>query len=928
MKRLLLLLFRRFTIIPLLLLLWAPFFLMALDPDRAVSQYSIRAFNMESDLPANSIFALRQTRDGYLWIGTSAGLVRFDGQHFELYDKSKTPQLKSNEISALYEDRKGNLWIGADSGGLTRYKDGKFFTYPVIMQGHFNKIRAINEDRRGNLWIGSLTSGLACLRGDNITIYTKKDGLPDDRVKSIYKDEEEDLWVVTTSGIVKIDGQGNFQRRVTKEILPYYHMTCLYEADKGDLWIGTVIGLFRMKNGVLTAYGTEVGIPRKAIYSLYRDRPGNLWIGMEEGGLIRMRDGVSSTLPVEDGQAWGPVSTLYEDREGILWVGTLDGGLFQLRDSKFINYTGREGLTHNFVNCIYEDRAGNLLIGTKEGLNRLENGILPAVPVTGKGFFKKNVLQLFEDRRTYLWIGTLTGLYRFKKGKLSALTTAEGLSGNRINCIAGDSRGYTWVGTKNGLNRFDERSGRFTVFSTKDGLLSNHIDCIFEDSRGNFWIGTDTGLNFMRDGVFSIYNLPVKIAGQNFYCIYQDSEETLWFGTSSGLIRISFPLPGTRENKTGQTTLYTTAGDLIENYVYAILEDESGYLWLAGRNGISRIRKNELTDFAEGKIAQVHPDCYNEQDGMKNRWCTGTGCKTRDGRFWFPTIEGAAVIDPDRFSEGAASKTANNIPPPIIEGFIVDGEPIDMGGARADKPVTLAPGKKRLEFRYRAISFINPHKTRYKLKLAGYDSDWVDRENILSTIYTGLSPGEYTFEVKACDPDGIWSEKSASFSFYLKPYFYRTSLFFLAVFLLLAAALFFYFPFRQKRRRIGDLGLHPQPELLSPPGMDERFAWELNDIMDKNLSDADFNVDRLCKILKLSRATLYRKIHEISGENPTEFIRSYRLDRAAELLKKEFVSVLEVALEVGFSSSAYFTKCFKKKFLQLPSEYQAAHTER
>jgi ligand-binding sensor domain-containing protein/signal transduction histidine kinase/DNA-binding response OmpR family regulator len=762
----------------------------------------VQTWNLQSGLPANSIFAVQQTRDGYLWIGTQDGLVRFDGHHFEIYNQKNTPQLNCNIIRALYEDRSGTLWIGTTSGGLTRYNQGEFYTYSITKYKTLEGISAINEDRWGNLWIGSFTRGLTCLSAGQFTIFTTNEGLPANQVRCIYKDTNEDLWVCTVTGIVKVIKPGIFQHYALQDQLPYYKTVCLYEEDKKELWIGTSNkGLFRLKNGTYTAYGREAGIPHLIIICLYRDSMKNMWIGTDGGGLTRMTNGVLSTLPVNGGLASGFIYSITEDREGSLWVGTLDGGLHQLRDSPFTTYTTTEGLVHNYVNCVYEDTAGSLWIGTKQGLSRLnaQTQTLNTVLTTREGLLNNSIECLWEDPPGHLRIGTMGGLHQFKDGKLTVLTKKQGLSDNRVFCLLKDRRENTWIGTVNGLNRLD-KNGKLTVFTRDEGLSGNQVQVIHEDRKGTLWIGTDAGLNRYDRGLITPYRSLPGSENPFIRCAYEDSGGTLWFGTESGLIRMR------EKNTTWHMYTYTIRSGLIENVIYSILEDEDGYFWLAGQNGVSRVSKQELEDVAAGKIKQIRVKSFNEEDGMKSRWCTGIGCKTRDGRFWFPTSIGLAVIHPHQ--------TGTGTPPPhlIIEKFIADGETIKSfcggpgGGFLEKSPLAaggilkLSPGKKRLEFYYTAVSFIKPGEIGFKIKLAGYDPDWVEVGTARSTTYTGLSPGHYTFSVTACSPDGVWSSEVASFSFYMRPYFYQTGWFYIAAALFVLAAAFSFY-----RIRVGHL---------------------------------------------------------------------------------------------------------------------------
>jgi signal transduction histidine kinase/ligand-binding sensor domain-containing protein/DNA-binding response OmpR family regulator len=797
--------FFKIFIIPFLyLFLCTGYPLRALDPNRRITQYMVQTWNMQGGLPANSIFAVQQTRDGYLWIGTQDGLVRFDGHHFETYNQKNTPQLNCNIIRALYEDKTGTLWIGTTSGGLTRYNQGEFYTYPITKYKTLEGISAIDEDRWGNLWIGSFTRGLTCLSAGQFTAYTTNEGLPSNQVRGICKDKNGNLWVCTVTGIVKVDKPGVFRHDVTQDLLSDYKTVCLYEKDEKELWIGTGDkGLFRLKNSTLTAYGTEAGIPHLTIICLYRDSMKNLWIGTDGGGLTRMTNGKLSTLYVNDGLASGFVYSICEDREGSLWVGTLDGGLHQLRDSIFTTFTTAEGLAHNYVDCIYEDRAGRLWIGTKGGLSQLDlkTSTLTTVLTTRQGLLNNFIQCLGQDSSGYLWIGTWGGLQRFKDGKLTTLTKKQGLSDNRVLCLLEDKRENTWIGTANGLNRLD-KSGALTVFTRNEGLSSNLVQVIHEDSKGTIWIGTDAGLNRYDRGLITAFRSLPGNENPFIRCVYEDSGGTLWFGTESGLIRMK------EKNTIKQMLTYTTRDGLIENVIYSILEDEEGFLWLAGQNGVSRVSKQELEDVAAGKIKQIRVNSFNEEDGMKSRWCTGIGCKTRDGRFWFPTAVGLTVINPQQ--------TGIDTPPPhlIIEKLVADGETMKSfcggpgGGFLEKSPLELPPGKKRLEFYYTAASFIKPGKIGFKIKLAGYDRDWVEVGTARSTTYTGLSPGHYTFNVAACSTDGIWGSEGASISFYLWPYFYQTVWFYVfAVFFVLLAAFSFYrYRVRQLRAREKELG--------------------------------------------------------------------------------------------------------------------------
>jgi signal transduction histidine kinase/ligand-binding sensor domain-containing protein/CheY-like chemotaxis protein/AraC-like DNA-binding protein len=767
--------------------------LIAAAPGSTFINYNVQEWETDSGLPGNSVIALRQTADGYLWIGTQDGLVRFDGVHFEVYTRETVPQLKSNEIHALYADRNNVLWIGTATGGLTYYKDGEFFTYPAAENNALSRIRAIAEDRWGNLWIGSSTGGLTCLNNGKFTTYTTKHGLPGNQVRFIYKDENQDLWVAVSAGIVKLQEPGTFQTYAPHDLLPYLKTACLYETGTGNLWIGTGDGgLFKLKNGNAAACSTGADVMPGPINTIYKDRRENLWIGMDGGGLIRLNGGEVLDC--------GSVYAITEDSEGGLWVGTLDRGLYRLNDNKFAAYTARDGLSHDIAHCIYETRDGVIWVGTEGGLDRIKNGKPSTVLTTGAGLLNNLVSCLFEDTAGNLWIGTWGGLHRYRDGKLTVLTQKNGLSDNRVKCIREDKQGDTWIGTENGLNRYHRTTGKFEIFNTGRGLSGNIIGFILEDSGGDLLIGTNAGLDRISDGIITAYRYT---AGEDDYfleCAYEDKEGMPWLGTDRGLILA--------QRKADDSSAKAPRARLTENQVCTILEDDRGNFWLGGRKGISRAAKKDLVDFAMGKTREVTIQTYNEKDGMKSRWCKGPGCKSRDGLMWFPTSMGVVVIDPHTI------KPEPIVSAPVIEKIIADGEAIPIksfcggpgGGVLEKSPLAaggsldLGPGKKRLGIYYTAVSFNHPQKVRFRIKLEGYDSDWEEVGNLRSAVYTGLAPGHYTFKVIAGNQEGTWNPKGAALSFYLRPYFYQAAWFYIiAAFFLLGAAFTFY------RVRVGRL---------------------------------------------------------------------------------------------------------------------------
>ena len=732
----------------------------ALDPDKAITQYVHDVWQTEQGLPQNSVHAIVQTRDGYLWLATEEGLVRFDGVRFVVFDKTNTKEMRSNYLQSLFQDRNGNLWIGAD-GGLNRFRDGKFTSY-TTKEGLLNDtVHTLYEDREGNLWIGT-NGGLSRFRDGKFVSYTTREGLSTDLVRSLYGDREGNLWIGTRGGGLSRFKDGRFTTYTSKEGLSNDIVHSLFEDREGNLWIGTEGGgLNRFKDGKFTNYTTKEGLSNDSVWSIYEDRERNLWIGTEGGGLNRLKDGKLTSYATREGLSNDFVLSSFEDREGNLWIGTHGGGLNRFKDGKFTSYATSEGLSNDIVWSVYEDREKNLWIGTNgRGLNNFKDGKFTNY-TTRDGLSNDFIFSLYADRDANLWIGTDGGLNRFKNGNFANYTTRDGLSSDSVFSMNEDSEGDLWIGTDKGLNRL--KDGKLTTYTTKDGLSNDTIYFLHGDREGNLWIATDGGLSRYKDGEFRTYTSKDGLSIDFVRSLYEDRQGNLWIGTNGG---------GLNRFKDGRFTNFTTRNGLFDDLVLAILEDRSENLWMSCNKGIFRVSKKQLNDFADGKIQSITSVRYDISDGMKSSECNGgaqpAGWKTQDGKLWFATIKGAVMIDPENI------KLNEQPPPVIIEQLTADNTVFTNTLAAIDLP----PGSDKLEFHYAGLSLVTPEKVQFQYKLEGYDREWVEAGTRRVAYYTHLDPGRYTFRVKACNNDGVWNEAGASFAFYLQPLFYQTGWFY------------------------------------------------------------------------------------------------------------------------------------------------------
>jgi ligand-binding sensor domain-containing protein len=734
----------------------------ALDPRKALTQYIHGVWQTEQGLPQNAVEAICQTRDGYLWLGTQEGLVRFDGVRFKVFDRRNTPGLPHTWISALFEDRAGNLWIGGRGTGLSRYRAGRFTPFTTREGLPDDRVRALHEDRGGNLWIGTSGGGLIRFKDGRFEALTTADGLPSDQVVTILEDRSGSLWVGTFGGGLGRLKDGRFTSFTTRAGLSDDEVSSLLEDRDGSLWIGTFNGgLNRLRDGSFTVFTTRDGLSSNLIWSLAEDRDGNLWVGTDNGGLNRFRDGAFAAVTTRSGLSSDVVVSLLEDREGSLWIGTHAGGLNRLRDGKFLTYTTREGLSSDAVLTVHEDSAGDVWIGTDGGgLNRLRDGRFTTL-TTRDGLSSDQIAAVHRDRAGALWVGTLGGgLNRIRGGEITAFSARHGLSGEYVVSLYEDRQGSLWVGTDGGgLNRF--RDGRFTSYTTKDGLSQDRAGAILEDSRGDLWIGTASGLNRFRDGTFTVFTTRDGLADDRIASLYEDGEGTLWIGTASGLTRF----------RDGRFAAITAKAGLHDDRIFQTLEDGQGRLWMSGNRGIFMASRKELDAVAAGSLARLSSTAYGVADGMRSAECNGenqpAAWKGRDGRLWFPTIKGVVVVDPERLAGNALA------PPVVLEEVVLDGAPLPAHGAALDFP----PGSRKFDLRYTALSFPAPERVRFRYRLEGFDGDWVDAGTERSAHYTSLAPGDYTFRVKASNADGVWNESGATLRLRLQPYFYQTRAF-------------------------------------------------------------------------------------------------------------------------------------------------------
>jgi signal transduction histidine kinase/ligand-binding sensor domain-containing protein len=714
------------------------------------AQYRFDHWTADDGLPQNSVYAITQTQNGYLWLATVDGLVRFDGVHFTVFDQSNSPGLKSNRFTCLFEDAAGALWSGTEDGGLTRYQHGEFRTFTIADGLRANEVKQLAANPGGGILIAT-TNGWVTYANDRFSSYPVNGNWYDLKIR------------FTRAGVewrYDKDGLHQFQNGVerTFPLKGRVSDTTLFESHDGSIWAGipTEI-LVRARGAEFQKFTTSDGLPTlqpdAAIGAFVEDRYGDTWFG-SANGLVRYRDGRFTTYTTADGLSSNGILSLYEDREGTIWIGTTTGGLNRLTRQFITSFSTREGLTGDNVYPIYEDRDGVIWIGS----NRLcffRSGVIKDV---ARGSFPSalvDVQAIGQDADGRIWISSYERIAYLQNGRIvEPAEIVRQIPG--AQAIYTDRERNVWFGSKDGV--FKLSGGTLTAYTTRDGLPGKDIKVIHQDRNGAMWFGTYDGLARFKDGVFQSFTTRDGLGSNRVRSIYEDRDGILWIGTYDG---------GLSRLKDGLITTYKVTEGLFNNGVFQILEDARANFWMSSNRGIYRVSRQQLNDFAEGRLARMNSIAYGKLDGMLNTECNGgrqpAGVKARDGKLWFPTQGGVVVIDPD-------AVPFNEQPPPVlIESVHLDGASIAFNGG-----LSMRPGQSSLEIHFNGLSFIHPEQVRFKYQLIGLDSDWVDAGTRRTVNYSYLAPGTYTFQVVATNSDGVWNNQPAMLRVRVLPPFYRT----------------------------------------------------------------------------------------------------------------------------------------------------------
>jgi signal transduction histidine kinase/ligand-binding sensor domain-containing protein len=782
-----------------------------LVPDGNDARYGINFWREAEGLPQSRIRAITQTRDGYLWLGTDNGAVRFNGANFNAFTV-ETGSLKDNEVWSLQEDNDGGLWIGTYGGGLTLFRDGRFTTFTQADGLLDDIITQLDKDPEGNIWMGT-PSGVTRFSNGVFTNFTIKDGLVNNHINAICAHSPFGVLVAAGSKLFRFqDGKFTSDDALVKE--GDGEIEHILSSSNGSLWFSFSSPVIKKwKDGIITAYTRKNNLTPH-IDSIYEDEHGTFWAVLENG-LNKLQDEKFIPVPLESGSAKiGVIYSLFSDSQGNMWLGLQSNGLGRLRIKEISTISEEDGLSNDSTRAVFEDSQKNLWIGTAGGFSIYRNGAISNYEsFEGKRF--SSIRSFAEDDNGNIWIAAGKSLLLMKNGKLTQFSGWT--SRFDIKVIYRDPKGFIWIGT-DGDGLFKYEAGNFINYQTQDGLAGNNVRGILYDRQGAIWIScSGNGISKYLNGKFTNYTTQNGLAGNRVLVLYEDDEGTLWFGTREGLSRF----------KNEKFFSYTAESGLFVGFIYTILDDSKGNFWFSCAKGLFRVSKAELNEFAEGQRKKVTSVDYGVSDGLKTRAFNlgnqPAAWKTREGSLMFSSLKGLVVVDPNRIS------SSSFIPPVYIEEIILNREKYS-----SENQPEIPSGNGEVELHFAALNYLSPEKLRFKYKLEGYDEDWIDAGTRRFAYYTNLPPGQYRFRVTAGNVDGVWNEQGALFSFYLQPHFYQTRWFFLliiAVVILIAGLLYRLHIFEVKARYSAVLAER------------NRIALEIHDTLAQNLAGIALHLD-------------------------------------------------------------------------------------
>jgi PAS domain S-box-containing protein len=714
----------------------------ALDPNRLPSQYVREQWTTATRFPGGAVNGIAQTADGYLWIGTDRGLIRFDGFNFRPVSFASIATASNVPILQLLTDAGGRLWVRPQGADLVRQKDGKFESVrygPVA-------ITALSKDNHDGVLVSDIAQGTFRFTEDDV----QKLGPASPPVISLAETADGNIWMGTLGDGLFLLRDGRATR--VNAGLPDRKINSLLAIGRDELWVGTDTGLYRGNSTGFRRLELPSFLGIVEVSSLLRDRDSNIWAGTTRGLLRINAKGISFTEENEV-RGDGGINVLFEDREGNLWIGGARG-LGRIRDSAFVTYSSVGDRRFEHDGPVYLDPEGRTWLAPAQGgLYVLQNGhVQPVPPIPAN-----EVVYSISGGADAVWAGRQRGgltRLQFRDGAIGSqsYTEANGLAQNSAYAVYESRDGSVWSGTLNGgVSKF--KDGRFTTYTTANGLASNTISAILETRDGGMWFATPNGLSSFSNGQWRTYTTAEGLPSPEVNCLFEDSSGTLWSGTSAGLAFFAshhFQVPH-------------ESPDVLREQIVGMAEDKSGRFWIATSNHVLRVPRDKLLSGVvnEGDVRE-----YGQADGLES---TEGVKRSRSvvsdsaGRIWFSLSSGLSVVNPSQIAD-------NSVPAlPHIEAITADNTTAKLAAF-----VRVPPSPRRITFEYTGLSLAAPGRVRFRYFLENFDSGWSQPVAAREAVYTNLGPGSYRFRLVASNSEGLWNGPETAIVLNVAPAYYQT----------------------------------------------------------------------------------------------------------------------------------------------------------
>ncbi len=839
----------------------------ALDPNRAISQYVHDHWGSEHGFPRGAVYAMTQTADGYLWIGTEAGLVRFDGLEFRLI-RDESGAFTTTGVLGLAADSEGYLWLHLQDLTVLRYRDG-IFDKPASASKALSFVSSMSSTRNGDVLISKMEQGAYISHGARFEMFASANELPRSPVLALAESANGDVWMGTRdAGLFRLRGGKTLSLNAA---LPDPKVNCLLAESDRNLLVGTDNGIVRWDGSGFRSAGIASTHNHFQALAMLRDRDANLWVGTDSLGLLRVNSRGVTDLRERPRGSQDAVTAILEDREGSVWIGSTSG-LDRLRDGPFVTYSLPEGLPSEGSTPVFVDSQDRMWFPpVAGGLWWFQNGNHGQVKLAG---LDKDVVYSIAGRNSHLWLGRKRGgltEMRFDTGRFTAktFTPKNGLAQQSVYSVFESRDSSVWAGTlSGGVSRLT--GSTFNTYTVANGLAANTVAASLESSDGTMWFATPGGLSKLAKGQWQAYTRKNGLPSDNINCLLEDASGVLWIGTAGGL---AFR---------GANGFQSAAGPpILHDPIMGMADDGVGSLWLATSNHLLQVNRTQLL---QGTLIGADVREYGLTHGLRGVEGVKRNqsvFKDSGGRIWFSLNRGISVVDPIRLNRNATPSIVH------IQAFSADGKDIAL-----NHPFQIPAHSHRMAIRYIGLRFSDPQRVRYRYMLDNFDRGWSDPVAEREAVYTNLNPGSYRFHVMASNPDGSWNKNEAVLAFIIDPLYWQTWWFRAAVTLTcaLVAMALYHFRMRQLTRQ---LNVRFEERLLER----STIAQELHDTLLQGFLGASIQVHLAADLLPAESPAKSPLTHalKLMAQVTTEgrnALRGLRLSNSASLdLEQALMSI-------------------------------------